>query len=51
MENKPPKETQREHEYNVGKMTFVVSPVYREDSGKTIHDLILNLMKKDTENH
>ena len=38
-------------EYKVGKMTFIVTPVYREDSDKTIHDLMLNLMKKDSEKH
>jgi len=35
--------------YKVGKMTFHVEPVYKEDSGKSIHDLVLNLMKKDSE--
>jgi hypothetical protein len=36
-------------EYEVGKITFIVTPVYREDSDKTIHDIMLSLMKKDEE--
>jgi hypothetical protein len=36
--------------YNVDKMTFIVTPVYRDDSGKTVHDILLNLMEKDGEN-
>ena len=30
--------------YKVDKMTFIVSPVYRESDGKTIPELLLNLM-------
>ena len=47
----PPEQTAETVTYNVDKMTFIVTPVYREGSGKTIHDLLLNLMKKDSENH
>lgn len=36
--------------YKIDKMTFIVTPVHRENSGKTIHDLILNLMKKIAKN-
>ena len=37
--------------YNVDKMTFIVTPVYRKDPGNTIHELLLNLMKKPSETH
>jgi len=37
------------YEYKLDKITFIVEPVYREDSGKSIHDFILNLMKNDVE--
>jgi len=37
------------YEYKVGdKRVFIVTPVYREDSGKTIHDALLNLMLIDS---
>jgi hypothetical protein len=36
--------------YNVDKMTFIVTPVYRDGSGKTVHDILLNLMERDCEN-
>ena len=39
------------HEYRVGNRVFVVTPIYREDSGKTVYDALLNLMKKDSEKH
>ena len=38
------------HEYEIDKITFEVIAVYREDTTKTIHDILLNLMKKDKEN-
>ena len=38
-------------EYQIGKRVFVVTPVYREDSGKTIYDAIRNLIKNDSKNH
>ena len=36
--------------YMVDKMTFIVTPVYREDSEKTVHDILLNLMERDCDN-
>lgn len=36
-------------EYKVDKMTFIVTPVYSKKTKKTIHDLVLNLIKKDCE--
>jgi len=36
-------------EYRVDKYTFVVSPVFNEKSGKTIHQILLELMKKDSD--
>jgi len=38
-------------EYQVDKMLFVVTPVYREDSGKTIYDILFDWIKRDIENH
>ena len=35
-------------EYQVGKYTFVVLPVFDKKSDKTIHDIIFELMKKDS---
>ena len=37
------------YEYKVGKRVFIVTPVYREDTSKTIHDVLLKQMKKDIE--
>ena len=39
------------YEYTVDNRVFTVIPVYREDTEKTIYDALLNLMKKDSENH
>jgi len=36
-------------EYELDKITFIVSPIYNVDSCKTIHDLVLNLMLIDNE--
>lgn len=36
--------------YNVENMTFIVTPVYRDDKGQTIHDILLNLMERECEN-
>jgi len=36
-------------QYKVGKMTFVVTPVHREEPDQTIHDALYRLMKKETE--
>ena len=35
--------------YKVDKMTFIVTPVYRENGNKTVHDIILGLMIIDRE--
>jgi hypothetical protein len=43
------KRKQKPHTYQVGKITFIVTPVYREEPEKTIHDVLLSLMKKDEE--
>jgi len=35
------------YEYKIDdKRVFIVSPVYREDSNKTVHDALLSLMLK-----
>jgi hypothetical protein len=36
--------------YDIGKITFIVTPVYRDGEGKTVHDILLNLMENDCEN-
>ena len=33
--------------YRVGKITFVVTPKYRNDKGETIFSILLKLMKSD----
>ena len=42
---------QDEVQYCIGKQVFIVSPVYRQHPGKTIHGKLLDLIKKDAENH
>ena len=37
--------------YKVDKMTFIVTPVYREGDGKTIHELLIDLMRSNSETH
>jgi hypothetical protein len=37
--------------YKVDKMTFIVTPIYRNDPGKTIHDLLVDLMTSNSESH
>ena len=39
-----------EHTYRVDKMEFVVTSIHREDSGRTIHDILLSQMKRDSVN-
>jgi len=42
------------YEYRFDKHVFVVTPVYSGSSGKTIHELLLGLMRADSgnsENH
>ena len=39
-----------EHTYRVDKMEFVVTPVHRKDSNRTIHDILLSQMKRDSAN-
>ena len=36
--------------YTIDKITFIVTPVYRDGDGKTVHDILLDLMEKDCEN-
>jgi len=41
-----------EHEYKIDeKRVFIVTPVYCTESGKTIYDALLNLMKKHDATH
>ena len=48
MPDTPPQEAETKPiEYNVDKMVFVVTPVHREESDRTVHDVLLNLMKRD----
>jgi hypothetical protein len=42
-----PQANTQEAAYKVDKMTFLVTPVHREESGRTIHELLLNLMVAD----
>ena len=35
--------------YRVGKITFVVTPIYQNDKGETIFSILLKLMKSDIE--
>lgn len=37
------------HRYRVGHITFIVTPVYPNGQGETIFDILLKLMKADTE--
>ena len=37
--------------HQAGKITFIVTPVYSENSGKTIHESIFALMKKECDKH
>lgn len=46
--NKPIK-TEKPICYKVDKITYVVEPYYREGTDKTIHDAILNMMARDSE--
>ena len=36
--------------YKVGKMVFVVTPVHRQNPGKQIHEILLDLMKTEFAN-
>lgn len=46
----PATENTEEHTYKVDKMEFIVTPVYRIDSDRTIHDILLSQMKRDSVN-
>ena len=35
--------------YQVGHMTFIVTPVYRSGRGETVFDILLKLMKADVQ--
>ena len=37
------------HKYRVGNITFVVTPVFKEDRGETLFSILLRLMKTDIE--
>lgn len=37
-----------DHTYQVGKITFIVTPVYK-DNGETLRDILLRLMLADLE--
>lgn len=37
--------------YHVGKITFLVTPIYREGKSETIISILLKLMKADIESH
>jgi hypothetical protein len=45
-----PENCEGEYTYNVDKMQFIVTPIHREDSGRTIHDILLSQMKRDSVN-
>lgn len=40
--------TREEHTYQVGKITFIVTPVYK-DEGEPMRDILLKLMLADLE--
>jgi len=45
-------ENQDSHEYQIDeKRVFIVTPIYFADTGKTIYDVLLNLMLKHEQNH
>lgn len=43
-----PESKQEQYIYQVDKITFVVTPIYNE-SGETIQDILLKLMRADLE--
>jgi hypothetical protein len=47
---KTPELEREETTYAFEKITFVVTPVYNENSNTTIHDIVLSLILKDGEN-
>ena len=41
-------EKKASHTYKINdKMTFIVTPVYKEDKGETLYSILLNLMKAE----
>ena len=42
--------TSQGYTYKVGKITFIVTPVYRSGQGETIYEILLKLMKADAGN-
>ena len=45
-----PESATEQYTYQVGKITFIVTPVYTDKkSGETIKDILLKLMKADIE--
>lgn len=43
-----PESQGREYSYQIGKITFVVTPVHKE-SGESMKDILLKLMRADLE--
>ena len=39
----------KDHNYKVGNITFIVTPVYPSERGETMFDILLKLMKADAE--
>ena len=39
---------QKTHEYNVQGKTFIVTPVYSQEGGQKMSDILLNWMCEDT---
>ena len=49
----PAKSTRKQEPitHQAGKITFIITPVYSENSGKTIHESLFSLMKRDHDKH
>ena len=45
----PSEHTQKEYIYQVDKITFIVTPVYKEN-GESMRDILLKLMLSELEN-
>lgn len=45
----PSEDQKEEHIYQVDKITFIVTPVYKEN-GETMRDILLKLMLSELEN-
>ena len=41
-------EKKNSHTYKINdKLTFIVTPVYKEDKGETLYSILLNIMKAE----